>query len=178
MNKTEVLASLQTEFDEVAKTANAFSEEQFYISLIPNKWSAAQIMEHLFLSVKPLAGLFSSPQVMIEKWGKNTRATRNYDQIVSALREKLDNGVGFQWNPIDLATEPTKGEQIIKFDIINEKFLERAALFTDEELDSYQLPHPLIGLLSVREFLDFTLYHNRRHHIMLKKLLEMSKGIS
>ena len=47
MSKTEVLNSLQLEFDEVAKTANTFSEEQFYISFIPNKWSAAQIMEHL-----------------------------------------------------------------------------------------------------------------------------------
>jgi hypothetical protein len=175
MSKTEVLHSLQTEFDAVAKTANAFSEEQFFVSLIPDKWSAAQIMEHLFLSVKPLAGLFGTPQVMIEKWGKNDRATRDYDEIVSALKEKLDNGTGFQWNPIDLATEPTKGEQIIKYEIVNEKFLERADLFTDEELDTYQVPHPLLGLLSVREFLDFTLYHNKRHHAMLKKLLEMSR---
>jgi hypothetical protein len=134
-------------------------------------------MEHLFLSVKPLAGLFGTPQVMIEKWGKHNGATRGYNEIVSALREKLDNGTGFQWNSIDLATEPTKGEQIIKYEIVNEKFLERAGSFTDEELDTYQVPHPLLGLLSVREFLGFTLYHNQRHHAMLKKLLEMSRDV-
>ncbi len=136
MSKTEVLESLQAEFDEVAKTANAFTEEKFFRSLIPDKWSAAQIMEHLFLSVKPLAGLFATPKVMTEKWAKHEGANRSYDEIVLALSAKLDYG-GFQWNPIDLATEPTKGEQIIKFEIINEKFLERAALFSDEELDAY-----------------------------------------
>jgi hypothetical protein len=30
-------------------------------------------------------------------------------------------------------------------------------------LDEYLLPHPLIGKLTIREILYFTIYHNLRH---------------
>jgi len=33
----------------------------------------------------------------------------------------------------------------------------------DKRLDRYQLPHPVLGKLTVREMLFFTLYHNKHH---------------
>ncbi len=36
-------------------------------------------------------------------------------------------------------------------------------MWTEQELDEYQLPHPLIGNLTVREMLFFTIYHSLRH---------------
>jgi hypothetical protein len=33
----------------------------------------------------------------------------------------------------------------------------------EEDLDYYRLPHPLLGKLTVREMLFFTVYHNYHH---------------
>jgi hypothetical protein len=35
--------------------------------------------------------------------------------------------------------------------------------WSEAELDRYTLPHPLLGDLTMREMLCFTLYHNQRH---------------
>ena len=35
--------------------------------------------------------------------------------------------------------------------------------WTEAQLDKYTLPHPLIGKITVREMLFFTLYHNLLH---------------
>ena len=62
----------------------------------------------------------------------------------------------------------SKAELIENLKGINNKFLVRTSLFTEEELDIYQVPHPLIGLLTCREFLYFTHYHTLRHHETIK----------
>ena len=52
-----------------------------------------------------------------------------------------------------------------------------AALVTEVErwseraMDRYRLPHPLLGQLTVREMLFFTLYHNVHHiHVVARRL--------
>jgi len=38
-----------------------------------------------------------------------------------------------------------------------------AEKWNEDELDQYQLPHPILGKLTIREMLYFTIYHNLRH---------------
>jgi hypothetical protein len=33
----------------------------------------------------------------------------------------------------------------------------------DADMDRYSLPHPLLGTITVREILFFTIYHSMRH---------------
>jgi len=40
----------------------------------------------------------------------------------------------------------------------------RVRKYNEQQLDSYILPHPLIGKLTLREMLYFTLYHAEHHH--------------
>jgi hypothetical protein len=43
--------------------------------------------------------------------------------------------------------------------------------WSDDELDAYGMPHPILGVLSVREMLLFTLYHNTHHQRGIARLL-------
>lgn len=43
--------------------------------------------------------------------------------------------------------------------------------WSDKALDSYLLPHPLLGKMTVREILFFTLYHNLHHVNDVQRLL-------
>jgi len=71
--------------------------------------------------------------------------------------------------------ELTKTDLILNFHTINEKFLERTALLSENNLDNYQIPHPLIGLLTCREFLYFTHYHTMHHFNTIKNVLEINQ---
>ena len=64
----------------------------------------------------------------------------------------------------------SKQELVENLKGINSKFLVRISLLTGKELDTFQVPHPLIGLLTCREFLYFTHYHTLRHCETIKKL--------
>ena len=53
--------------------------------------------------------------------------------------------------------------------MIGEKYTERLGNWSEKDLDKYKLPHPLLGKLTVREMLFFTIYHNEHH---LKAMLK------
>ncbi|NBX80802.1 MAG: DinB family protein, partial [Flavobacteriales bacterium] len=44
--------------------------------------------------------------------------------------------------------------------------------FTEDDLDKYVLPHPLLGKLTLREMLCFTIYHVKHHVEIIKRDLE------
>ena len=119
-------------------------------------------------------GLFGKPEVMTGNWGNPTHTSRSYNAIVAAYLDKVGNVKNntFVSSPENMPA--TKGELLDCLNGINKKFLVRVSLFTEDELDKYQAPHPLIGLLTVREFLYFTHYHTLRHWETIRKIL---KGI-
>jgi hypothetical protein len=172
MTQKQTLEKLQEEFTLVYNTASLFKEDAFFKELEIGKWSAAQNVEHLFLVVKPLVGLFNKPEIMLEKWGKCTHASKTYKEIVKTYLNVVQ-GVKA---PVGFAAETVEGSKddvINNLKSINQKFIERAAAFTEEEVDTYQIPHPLLGLLNIREFTSFTLYHTRHHHETIKRLLAL-----
>jgi hypothetical protein len=170
MTQKKIIEKLHSAFAEVEKTAQHFPEATFFQPPSTGKWSAAENVDHLFLSVKPLVGLFGKPEVMLERWGSSNRPSQTYEQVVAIYLEKVGSvGVNaFITDPENRST--SKQELIENLKGINNKFLVRSSLFTELELDHYQVPHPLIGLLTCREFLYFTHYHTLRHCETIRKL--------
>jgi hypothetical protein len=57
-----------------------------------------------------------------------------------------------------------------KYDIQKENLIKKVKKQREEELDNYILPHPLLGKITLREMLFFTIYHNEHHlQIVTKK---------
>jgi uncharacterized damage-inducible protein DinB len=46
----------------------------------------------------------------------------------------------------------------------------RVAKWSEANMDYHVLPHPLLGPLSVREMLFFTVYHNTHHVLNVQRL--------
>ncbi len=44
-----------------------------------------------------------------------------------------------------------------------QKLCKRMNKYSEEELDKYILPHPLMGKVTLREMLYFTIYHVQHH---------------
>jgi hypothetical protein len=171
MTQQEIIARLSAAFAEAENTANTFSETQFFQRPASGKWSAAENVQHLFFSAKPLVGLFGKPELMLQ-FGKCTRPGMTYEEIVNFYHHKLKtfttSGIV---NTVD-GLSPTKAAQIENLYAIHTKFIERAAGLSDIILDEYQIPHPLLGLLTAREFIYFTHFHTMYHTNTMVKLRE------
>lgn len=139
-----------------------------------DKWTAGEQLEHILLSVRPLRQALSLPKFILKLiWGQANRAGRDYDGLVSKYRSKLESGGRATGMFIPKAVPFEKRERIRK-ELTHELNRLCAGLdgFAESELDKYVLPHPLLGKLTLREMIYFTIYHVQHHDMLTRKNLE------
>jgi len=130
------------------------------------KWSAGQQLEHIHLSIKPLLQVFSTPKIILKTvFGKGSGASRTYDEVVESYHKVLEEG-GKATAKYVPKTMPLKNRSYTVEGLKNviEKLIDKLNNSNDQELDEILVPHPLLGKMTIREMLYFTLYHVRHHH--------------
>jgi len=168
----ELLDNYKTANDSLVKTGGLFTEDKFFKRPVETKWSAAENIEHLVLATKPMVGLFAKPEVIAERWGVIERPSRSYDEIASAYL-KVTNGAGKAPDRlVPQVTEPTQVAELDKFKQVNEDFFKALVVLNERQLNTYQIPHPFIGNLTVIEFLHFMTFHVNHHHSAIVALLK------
>jgi DinB superfamily len=165
MTKPEILQKLAEGFSIVDDTLRNADDAIFYVRK-DNKWSIAENCKHLSLSVKPLNMAFLLPNFALLFFGKLDRPARTYDEMVSKYLQKLAEGAvaTAQFVPEKLSVENKKEDLIEELKKINDSFLKKVDDFTEEDLDKYLIPHPVLGKLTIREMLYFTICHTLHHH--------------
>ncbi|HEX4875053.1 MAG TPA: DinB family protein [Chitinophagaceae bacterium] len=142
----------------------------------PNgKWSAGQLLEHIYLSVKPVRQALSLPKYFLRLlFGKANRPSRTYATLVEKYQQKLAAGGRapgrFVPRPVPVEKKE-KGIKAVEKEIA--LVCEKLEKYTEAELDTYILPHPLLGKLTLREMMYFTIYHVSHH---LEQLQQNSRA--
>ena len=103
-------------------------------------------------------------------FGKPKRASVPFEELRERYQGLLDAG----GNAGRFAPSPREEQDLDarRADILgqhadaNRALRAAIARWPDAALDRYQLPHPLLGKLTLREMLAFTLYH-QLHHIQV-----------
>jgi hypothetical protein len=129
------------------------------------KWTAGQQLDHIYRSVAALNKGMALPKFIIKMYvGKANRSSKDYDALVAKYKLKLEAGGRATGRFIP---QPVSPEQKI---IVKEKLLKaidslcrKIDRYDEKQLDYYILPHPLLGKLTVREMLYFTIYHAEHH---------------
>ena len=165
-----MLNRLQNEVDALIQTVENVSEEHFFQQPNPEKWSIGQNILHLIKSSKPLVSLLGNPESM-NQWAKSNRVSQSYEGVKELYSNALKTPIPMLLVYRHLDTEGSKIEMLDVYKSVTAKLLERAALMSEADLDSYQIPHPLISLLTVGEFLHFTAYHTQHHHNIVEKIV-------
>lgn len=165
MTKPEILQKLAEGFSTVEETLRKTNDIDFY-GRKDNKWSIAENCKHLSLSVKPLNMAFSLPNFTLLLFGKLNRPARNYEEILEKYHQKLAEGAvaTSQFVPREISVENKKENLVQEFKKINDSFLVKVENFEEEDLDKYLIPHPVLGKLTIREMLYFTICHTLHHH--------------
>lgn len=175
MGKEDIIKRLNNEVLLAATFFKSLSPEKFIARPLPDKWSPAENAEHLVLSVKPLTLAFSLPGFVLRlAFGKPNRPGRTFDQLVEKYKGKLASGgkASGPFIPKNITADAHAETLIHRFADSYSRFSLKVSRWPEEKLDRYLLPHPLLGKLTLREMLYFTMYHVSHHHNLMRDALK------
>ncbi len=168
-NKSQIVAALNEKVDAFNQYISLLGKEQFEATP-ENKWSAGQNLDHLIRSIKPLQLAYSLPKFILKiMFGKANRPSKTYEELVTKYKTKLAAG-GRASGPFIPPTILFEQKDLLikKYDRHKQKLISKIKKQSEEDLDRYILPHPLLGKLTLREMLFFTVHHNEHHLELLK----------
>jgi DinB superfamily len=168
--KSEILRDLGAVHDWSTEFWQSFDHTDFFAPL-GDAWSPADNVRHLIKSNRPVAQALKIPKLfLLLRFGFARRPSRSYSALKATYYEALGSGLkagrfGTSLIPTDQQTDERREQELAK---LSQTFSALSAAiqgWSEGALDRLRLPHPGLGLLTVREMLLFTLYHNA-HHVL------------
>jgi hypothetical protein len=136
----------------------------------PGSWSPSDNLDHLIRSVKPVSLALKMPGILLwALFGSPAGASRSYNEICEVYKGELAAGAQAAGRYLPQQRNSGNQAEAQKMKLIgrwvrnSSKLVSAAQGWQEARLDEFQLPHPILGNLTVREMLFFTTYHNLRH---------------
>ena len=173
MNKNEVLNQLDSNYQTFITYLNNLSPTDFAFSF-QQKWTAGQQLEHIIRSVKPLVKVFGMPPEMIgQAFGKTNRTNISYVELVNNYQAQLMKGRKAPSIFLPKASNfDQKTENLQTLASLVNALKNRVANFKESELETLQIPHPLMGNISLKEMLYHCIYHVQHHQRQIENHLK------
>lgn len=173
MTSPEITTSLRNNHVSFIHLIGQLNGEQLKQSH-PHQWNPAQQLEHIYLSVRPVLLAFQLPRFIPRLlFGKANRKSRDYDTLVRDYQAKLEQG-GKSPSTYVPAITVNSVKRLLQLEKSIDRLCRIVDRLSEEELDQYLLPHPLLGKLTMREMLYFTIYHVTHHHKQVEKNLSLN----
>ena len=173
MNKASIRHQLKKNHELFIDYILNLNESDFLFTK-DGKWSAGQQFDHIYLSVEPLAKAMGLPKFVLKlALGKSNRPSKSFDDLVQKYKSKIEEG-GKAPKAFEPKVIPFQQRKKIekKLRSVVKKMLKNLDKFSEEDLDRMIAPHPLLGKLTLREMLYFTMYHVEYHHASVQKLVQ------
>ncbi|MFT7247888.1 MAG: hypothetical protein ACI97P_000662 [Arcticibacterium sp.] len=142
---------------------------------IDGKWSVSQNIDHLCKVLVPVNKALSKPKFLLRfAFGKPNREGRNYEALVKRYLEKAQ---GPAKAPEVYRAKENKhlSPQILwdHYQALSQKLLKIIdRKWSEKQLDSYLVVHPLLGKITIRELLYFVHFHSDHHFTAIKLVLD------
>lgn len=144
-------------------------------------WSPAENLVHLIQSVSPVIMALNLPKTALRlRFGKAKQTSRSLAEVRDtyvnvALAGGGRAGGAFIPNVHDYSPAE-KARILTKWQKKGGALQAGLTKWSEKALDDYLLPHPLLGKMTVREILFFTLYHNLHHVNDVQRLLNLPES--
>jgi DNA-binding response OmpR family regulator len=167
--KTELIATLHDSNQRVINWFTAVPAEHFFTRQ-GEVWSASDNVDHLIKAHKPISKALKLPKITLRAmFGNPDKPSMTYEELCQIYREEIAKGAQAsgrylpnQEHP-DSNAETKRRELVDQFSKASGELVSAVEKWDEKELDDYLLPHPILGKLTIREMLFFTIYHNLRH---------------
>lgn len=169
-SKPEIINELRESFRALVETSAAVNFSNYNISK-EDKWTAGENVAHLVSATRMTAIPFMLPKfVPVLLYGKPKRTSHGFSKVVDNYVHQLEHGAKASGVYVPKKTNYTQDSLHQKLNIQADKLLSAIETkWSDEQLDHYQISHPILGLLTLRELAYFTIYHNGHHTETIRK---------
>lgn len=132
-------------------------------------WTAGQHLLHLIKSTRPLTVGLGYPRILLRLKFGAISGSGSYEDVVTRYRTVLDNGGKAMGEYIPREVPASEHAQMVaRFRAEIAKLCTNLSQWSEKNLDRTGAPHPLIGMLTVRELMYFTIYHIGHHRQSLE----------
>lgn len=172
MNKEQLAQLLQTNHTQFIQQLEVLKDDDFCYAP-EGKWSAAQQLDHIVRSVSPVNMALGIPKFIVQwKFGMANRPSKSFDALIEKYNLKLSAGGKASGRFVPPTVTANKKEQLLaRLNTLVVKLSAKTIKHSEDSLDKYILPHPLLGKLTFREMLYFTAYHVEHHGRLIEKAL-------
>jgi hypothetical protein len=167
-SKNEIISSLKESGQHAQNWFEAIPSDQFFIRE-GEVWSASDNVDHMIKAIKPITKALKLPKMALQTlFGKPVNRSRNYEEICRIYGDEIAKGAKAGGNFLPNQETPdtpeeNKEELLGQLSMELDKLLSAIEKWEENDLDEVQLPHPIIGKITIREILFFTIHHNLRH---------------
>jgi len=164
-NKAIINQKLQKHHEDFDSLINELPDELFDFNT-ESTWTSGQIQNHLILSIKPVKLILKLPKFLLKYYyGQSNRKSRTYDELVTRYLKALDGRKAKapkQFSPKRIGASKRK-QNSKKFHKAFVGLIKATNRWKESDLDLYIIPHPLLGKLTLREILYFSIFHVQHH---------------
>ncbi len=166
-NRRAIIEALEAVHEAGVEYWSDFTTPEFFAP-IGAHWSPAEHVRHLTRAMTPLLPVLRVPRLALRMmFGSPSYPSRSLEALAAQYAKALAAGgtAGRFAPPPDHATANLVRRNEI-MDAHSETLrglTQSMEKWTESQLDAYRLPHPLLGRLTVREMMLFTLLHNEHH---------------
>ena len=177
--KKSILQTLDKVTKEVVYTFKSISSEDLFVRL-EGGWSPLETLEHLIKSSKAVKSALKRSGIFLRLLGgKPKRTSRRYSDLQEAyLRELVSRAHADQHSPNRIEHPGSKDEvnkmrqkAMRRWKALNKEIRATLELWREKELEQYQISHPIMGKLTIREMLLLAIYHTLHHlHLIQQRI--------
>ncbi len=167
--KTEIKAAWLQAVSVVSDYVKPIEKEGF-TKTIDGKWSIAQNLDHLIRSTKPIVKALGAPKMGLRMFGKPNGPSRSYEVLLELYQNELENGAK-AGGPFLPESEMNQTEMLEFWNSVGNRLAERLEKWSEKDLDKYVVKHPVLGKMTIREILFFTIFHTYHHLRAIKKIV-------
>lgn len=170
----ELVELLEVHHRNFSEEINALTSDVFEFSW-KEKWTPGQQLIHIQKSIAPVVLAFRIPRFLLKfQFGVTNRPSRSYDELVARYLKALEGRTAtapkaFQPTRISFSN---RSRMVKRYQKTVQKLIKLTQSCSEKDLDYYVLPHPLIGKLTLREMIYFSIYHVQHHHKLTKEIID------
>ncbi len=165
-SREELISGAERIFSSSAEFFLSLKTEDFFKSF-NDSWSAEKNLRHLIKSTLPIYLGIKSPKFLLQLlFGKGRARSRSYSEIKQDYLSRLAAGSGAGiFEPLfNSAGKPEEQKRLVDDWIeMGKNFATAFKALSEEQLDSLNMPHPILGNITVREMILFSLIHIFHH---------------
>ncbi len=173
----EICAALHAGQQQITQLFERVDAEQCFAPVAP-EWCLAEHIVHLCLAYDQIIRVLgANKERLLARTGAPDHASLSFEQMHTRYTGLIAGGLvtTAAFTPqnvnVDVHKAHARDDILQRWDHAGRALRAAAEPWTGAELDGHQVPHPVMGMVTVRELLFFCIVHDANHLDVMRRLV-------